>query len=203
MPSTGTTSPGATMRRSPTATASTPTVSRVSWRYRWATVGARSSRARRSRWARPAAQDSRARPLRTITLMTAPARYSPTATAPATANSAMRSIPKRRRRRLATVDQSEYSAPATPTAIHTPSPALPRPRRCNNPPRNNPTNARTNRPSEASGRAPRQWGTALATVPATATPFLTEGRTRHAVSASSSPGAVGIDPRLTHQGGEL
>ena len=94
-PSTGTTSPGATISTSPGTIRSSGTVSRDPSRYRRVVLGARASRARRLRWARSAAQASSARPLASMTLITAAASTSPTAIAPASASSAMTSTPIR------------------------------------------------------------------------------------------------------------
>jgi hypothetical protein len=62
-----------------------------------------------------------------MTLMTAAARYSPTARAPTTARNAIASTPTRPWRRLATIVENEYAAPAQPQANHATFPADPAP----------------------------------------------------------------------------
>ena len=106
MPSTGSTSPGATSSASPMAISSNGTVSRDPPRYRRAVPGARASRVLRSCRARSAAHASRKRPLVSMTLITAAASSSPTATAPPSASSAITSTPRRPRKMLSAVDHN-------------------------------------------------------------------------------------------------
>ena len=120
-PSTGTTSPARTTTTSPTSSSSTGISSRVSPRRRVATRGARSIRAVSSRRARPAATSSSALPPASISAITAPARYSPIASAPAIATSAIASTPTSRCRSVRTTDQvsgtSMIADPAAQTAF--------------------------------------------------------------------------------------
>ena len=81
-PSTGSTSPGPTTTTSSAWMASSPTTSMRSSIRRRAVRGTRSSKARRSFVARCSAAASRAWPVASITAISAPARYSPTANVP-------------------------------------------------------------------------------------------------------------------------
>ena len=96
-PSTGTTSPVFTNRRSPGRTSSIGRTTSSPPSYRVTIWGARSSRAESSRWARRSAYVSSARPLASISAITAPARYSSSANEPPMASRAMRSTPASRR----------------------------------------------------------------------------------------------------------
>ena len=143
IPSAGTTSPGATISRSPGTISVIGTVSSNVPRYRRAVRGARASSACRSRWARSAAQASSARPLASMTAITAAASSSRTATAPASASTAMTSTPSRPRRTLAAVVHSAYPSPVPAAVSHTTSRAVSAPARAAAPPTASPTAVRS------------------------------------------------------------
>lgn len=116
-PSTGTTSPGPTTSRSPTATSASGTVVTPASVRRRAEHGACSSRARRSWEARRWAAASRVRPVASISAISAPARYSWTTRVPPSARTAMRSTPAWRCRSAARTQPT-----AGTTADRVPSP---------------------------------------------------------------------------------
>ncbi len=93
IPSVGITSPARTSRRSPMRTRSTSIRSTDSPVIRFAAFGARSTSSVSSRRARLCATSSSAFPPASIIAITAPARYSPSANAPAIARRAIASTP--------------------------------------------------------------------------------------------------------------
>ena len=117
VPSTGTTSPGRTRSRSPTAACSTGTSDSSVPAYRWATFGARPSRACSSRSARLAAHASRLRPVVSITVITAPAKCSSTTSVPSSARTAMASTPRRRCRAASSTHQPDSARPSTVVTV--------------------------------------------------------------------------------------
>ena len=122
LPSTRTSAPDPTMRRSPSTTSLEGTVSSPAVVYRWAILGARSRSAWRSCRTRSAAEDSSAQPVTSMVATAAAARCSPVARAPIRANRAMTSTPIRHRRRLSITVHSEQPAPNAPVASHAASP---------------------------------------------------------------------------------
>ena len=117
-PSTGTISPGRTSSRSPGTTSSSGGEVSVAPSTRCTSRGTRSRRAWRSLRARAVARASSVRPVASITEMTAPARYSPTARAPMRASTAMMSTPTRPSRALDHTHRMAGPRPAMVASAH-------------------------------------------------------------------------------------
>ena len=113
-PSTGTTSPACTSKRSPIATASTGTCSMRPSTRRRASRGARSTSARKSCSARAIAISSSTLPPEYISATTAPASGWPSASAALIDTSAIASTPNRPARKSLTI---ENASPATTGAV--------------------------------------------------------------------------------------
>ena len=109
-PSIGMTSPARTRISSPMATCSIGTSSTADAARRWAILGARSTRDLRSRSARATAKSSSTLPPAYMTATTAPARVSPSASAPDIETKATASTPMRPARKSRII---EMSRPAT------------------------------------------------------------------------------------------
>ena len=117
-PSTGTISPAPTSSRSPGLTSPTAISTTTSPTRRRAVRGALSTSRLNSRRARAAARASSSCPLASITVITAPANGSPTASAPARASRAITSTLGSRRRNAPTVHQVDSVRPSTVPALH-------------------------------------------------------------------------------------
>ena len=158
----GTTSPGFTSRSCPGSTDTSG--GEVSWpsSWRWTTRGARAMSAWSSLSARALARASRARPPVSITAITAPAKYSPTAKVPASASTATRSTPGRRRRTLATTHPTAGMSAATVVAAHKVWPTPLAPAATATPPRRRPPAAVASSPTSPLRRLGRGVGASTA-----------------------------------------
>ena len=110
---------GFTSSRSPGRTSSSAGSVTVAADVAVDSLGARSSRERSSRRALPAARLSSTRPLASITVITAPARYSPITSVPSSASNAIRSTPNLRRRSASNTRRAAGATPAVVVIAHT------------------------------------------------------------------------------------
>ncbi len=140
-PSTGITSPACTNSASPTTTSSIATSFNDVPRRRWAMRGARSVSDLRSRSARATAKSSRRLPPAYMTATTAPARNSPSRSAPDIDTKATASTPMRPAMRSRTMDTNSPMTTGTVPAAQTHRAAVVKPAAKSSAPTVNPVSA--------------------------------------------------------------